>query len=115
MTAAEVATISVVVTAIVQVLKKALPGSGYGIYLAAIVSLVAVAAWVASGVTWPPARTDLWAFFSGWASVFATAAGVYSISTTQTNGAGRAHTKTEDVPPLPDTAPRSRPRPALED
>ena len=89
MTAAEVATIGATVTVLVQILKKAIPGEGYGIYLAGGVSLAATLVYIASGTIWPPERTDIWSMFAGFVAVFATSAGLYSISTTPTTTPAR--------------------------
>lgn len=98
MTAAEVATIGAVVTTLTQIIKQTPLGAreGWGIYIAGVVSLLCVLAWVASATYWPPARTDLWALFSGWVTVFATAAGIHSISTHVTRVR-----KVKDAEPLP--------------
>lgn len=91
MTASEVATIGAVVTVLVQIVKRAAPDDegGYGIYIAGAVSFLAVLLWVLSGATFPPNRTDLWAIFSGFVSVFATASGLHAISTTSTTSPPR--------------------------
>lgn len=80
MTAYEVATIGATVMVLVQILKRALPGEGYGIYIAGAVSLVCVVIYIASAAQFPPARTDIWALFTGWVSVFATASGLHAVA-----------------------------------
>lgn len=100
MTAAEVATIGATVMVLVQILKKAIPGEGYGVYIAGGVSLVSVLLYVASGSVWPPDRTDIWATFAGFVAVFATAAGLHSISTTATVSSPRRR-KPEPEPEPP--------------
>lgn len=99
MTAAEVATIGAVVLTLTQILKKALPGEGYGIYIAGGVSLIAVLLFVASGSVWPPDRTDIWSTFAGFVAVFATAAGLHSISTTATVSTRKSRPKPEIIVP----------------
>ena len=87
MNASEVATVGAMVTVLTQILKRALPGEGYSVYIAGAASLLVVGVWVVSGSQWPPARVDLWALFSGWLAVFATAAGIHGISTIPTRAA----------------------------
>lgn len=80
MTAYEVAAIGAVVMTLSQIIKRALPGEGYGIYIAGGISLICVLAYVASAAQFPPNRTDIWALFSGWVTVFATASGLHSLA-----------------------------------
>lgn len=85
MNASEVVTIGATVMVLTQIVKRAVPHDGYSIYIAGGVSLLAVLIWVVSGINFPPARTDLWAIFSGWVSVFATAAGLHSAANVATS------------------------------
>jgi len=79
MDATAVATIGGVVMVLTQIFKRALPGDwdAWGPHIAAILALGGVALWVYSAPTFPPQRTDTWAIFAGWVSVFATAVGLY--------------------------------------
>lgn len=79
MDAAAVATVGALTTAVVQILKRSLPGDWdcYGPLFAAVVSLLGVLLWVYSAPQFPPARTDVWPIAAGWVSVFATSVGVY--------------------------------------
>lgn len=86
MDAQAVATVGAVVTVLTQVLKKALPGERLGPYVAGAVSFVCVLLWVVSDASWPPKQTDIWSIFSGWVAVFATSAGIYSLSNIPTSG-----------------------------
>jgi hypothetical protein len=85
MGASEILTIATVVTLLTQIVKRTIPGDvSYGVYISGGISLLAVLIWVASGVHWPPDRTDLWSLFSGWATVWGMAAGIHGISTSPT-------------------------------
>ena len=85
MSTEELISISIVVSLVTQLIKRGIPGDiGYGVYVSGGVSLVAVLLWVVSGNSWPPARTDLWDFFSGWATVWGMAAGIHGLSTAPT-------------------------------
>lgn len=79
MDAAAVATIGALTTAVVQIIKRSLPGDWdcYGPLFAAIVSLLGVLLWVYSAPQFPPARTDVWPIAAGWVSVFTSSVGVY--------------------------------------
>ena len=79
MDAAAVATIGALTTAVVQIIKRSLPGDWdcYGPLFAAIVSLLGVLLWVYSAPQFPPARTYVWPIAAGWVSVFTSSVGVY--------------------------------------
>jgi hypothetical protein len=98
MSAAEIAAIGAVVMTLTQILKRAVPGEGYGIYLAGGTSLVCVLVYVASAAEFPPNRTDLWTLFSGWVTVFATAAGLHSVANVPTTRAERVRRVRETLP-----------------
>ena len=72
------------VTVLVQIAKRALPGEGYGVYLAGLFSLLATLLWVVSADGYPPGRVEVWSIFAGFVTVFSTAAGIYSVATMPT-------------------------------
>ena len=84
MTPTDIATIGATVTVLVQIAKRALPGEGYGVYLAGLFSLLATLLWVVSADGYPPGRVEVWSIFAGFVTVFSTAAGIYSVATMPT-------------------------------
>jgi len=83
MTAQDVATISAMVVALVQVTKRSWPGNidTYAPLIAVVYSALGVTLWVVSAPSgFPPARTDLWAIGSGFVSVLGAATGFYELS-----------------------------------
>jgi hypothetical protein len=94
--------IGAVVSAMVQLGKKALPGdwNEWGVEITGLFSALAVAAWVAS----QPGTLDRSAFFdllTLWIGVFTTATGAYKIAKMVTNGV-----RQDDEDPADEVPPR---------
>lgn len=103
MDATAVATIGGVVMVLTQIVKRALPGDwdAWGPHIAAVLALLGVCIWVYSAPTFPPQRTDTWAIFAGWVSVFATAVGLYQSAKMVTAPGERAGRVQPDPPATP--------------
>ena len=97
MSASEVATIGAVVMVLVQIIKRAVPRDDWGVYIAGGVSFIVVLLYISSAAQFPPVRTDLWALFAGWVSVFAGAAGLHAVANVATSEAGKRRERVRKV------------------
>lgn len=74
------AAIGLAVTILTEVSKTLMPSDTakrLAPYLALVFSFLATVVYVLSMPTFPPLRTDLWALFMGWLTVYVTAVGAY--------------------------------------
>lgn len=69
--------IAATVTLLTQVIKREMPGDGYGPLIVTLLSLVAIGLWLVSGPIFPPDRTQIWTIFTGWAVIWSEAIGLY--------------------------------------
>lgn len=121
MSASDIATIGGAVMLLTQIIKRASPVNGLGVYIAALLSVVAVALWVVSAPVFPPSRTDAWSIFAGWVAVFATAMGLYQgaslVTGPPSSASGESNVLAGETPPsdppAPEAPPASVPRGAV--
>lgn len=85
----DIVTIGATVTLLTQIVKRAMPKDGNGPLIVALLSLIATVMWIVSAPVFPPDRTHIWTLFTGWASIWATASGIYSGASIVTTGAAR--------------------------
>lgn len=81
--------IAATVTLLTQVIKRELPGNGYGPLVVTLLSLLAIGLWIVSGPIFPPDRTQIWTIFTGWAVIWSEAIGLYHGTSIATNAVER--------------------------